>query len=868
MRSPNRKLVNSILGKSVRKGGVGSEDESISLHSLLLVSLALSLLAPNVHSQIKGEKDVDDKVLRASEMFLEEVIITGRAGSSEQTKFEASNSITTMNVDHIRERAPLGVADLLTEIPGFYAENTAGVGGNNVFVRGLPQGGGYRFTSLQVDGLPLFHDGQLSFMESDDAIRIDETIERVEAIRGGSSPIFAGGAQGGIVNMITRKGTEVFEGLYKFTTSDYGTFRHDLNLSGPLNDSWLFSLGGFWRTDDGVRDPDYTANKGHQVRASLTRVLDNGNITVSGWEVDDRNIVYLPIPLQNSDDPEDLGGFDALYDTINSNSISKVVLRTPEGDVESDLTDGSHLQQSAIGMEIELELADGVFLSNKFRYVDTDFSRNGNGLFPDNNGFPDQETFLDTYRNRLADTSDSSLDYFRENGVTDFGFSYVSSSDAVTAPYVAELFWGQVSTPFESYTNDFQLSKAFDFGDFGVHDLTVGYYHTSFDRALVRNIGNRLLADIDSGSALALEIDGLDDSGAVATDANGNELTITDNGFLSYSSSRKNADQEGNVDALYIVNEWSVTEDFRLDLGVRHEKTELRGANEITPKFDLGDPTTLADDRVDWGNGQFATYNVDFSETFWTVGFNYQLSDEVVFYGRYVDSSHIPRFSEADNLTGSNQTADDLGEVEDITQMEAGIRLRGDDFAMYATVFRTEFTPNTITGTDIGTGAEISIDVDTETIGIEVEGVWGPLPRLDVAFNVTYQEPEYQGGGIEEDGNQLIRIPELMVSLTPSYDIFDDLYVFMNIKHIGERFTDIANNQALPSYTTVAGGVIYQLNDSVTLQLKGENLLNEVGLSEGNTRTLADLQSGTESDKYYGRPIFGRNFQASLLYEF
>jgi outer membrane receptor protein involved in Fe transport len=50
------------------------------------------------------------------------------------------------------------------------------------------------------------------------------------------------------------------------------------------------------------------------------------------------------------------------------------------------------------------------------------------------------------------------------------------------------------------------------------------------------------------------------------------------------------------------------------------------------------------------------------------------------------------------------------------------------------------------------------------------------------------------------------------------------------------------------------------------LQIVGDNLFNEKGLSEGSSRT--DSLSGQgSSEAIYGRPIFGRNFRLVLGFD-
>lgn len=66
----------------------------------------------------------------------------------------------------------------------------------------------------------------------------------------------------------------------------------------------------------------------------------------------------------------------------------------------------------------------------------------------------------------------------------------------------------------------------------------------------------------------------------------------------------------------------------------------------------------------------------------------------------------------------------------------------------------------------------------------------------------------------------------------------------------------------------VSANARYSIGDHVTLYLRGENLLNEVGLTEGNPRA-GQFQSGEANSPFFiGRPIYGRNYTFSVLWDF
>ena len=132
-------------------------------------------------------------------------------------------------------------------------------------------------------------------------------------------------------------------------------------------------MGGFYRTDKGVRSTGYPTNFGGQIKGNLTYFLDNGYVRASYRKLDDRNTFYLPIPLQNPDDPEGIEGFDPNFGTFASVNYSKIKVPQPEGGFwERNLEDGIHPNLDAIGGELFFDLGHGFTAKNSIRFTNID----------------------------------------------------------------------------------------------------------------------------------------------------------------------------------------------------------------------------------------------------------------------------------------------------------------------------------------------------------------------------------------------------------------------------------------------------------------------------------------------------------------
>src|SRR5689334_12388926 len=116
---------------------------------------------------------------------LEEVVVTGTATAGGLKKLDASFQITTASLEEIRDAQPSSAADLLKIVPGVWAESSGGEAGANIELAGFPSGGDAPYVTYQLNGSPIYPVSTLSFLDNSSQFRIDESVERVEALLGG-----------------------------------------------------------------------------------------------------------------------------------------------------------------------------------------------------------------------------------------------------------------------------------------------------------------------------------------------------------------------------------------------------------------------------------------------------------------------------------------------------------------------------------------------------------------------------------------------------------------------------------------------------------------------------------------------------------
>jgi outer membrane receptor protein involved in Fe transport len=743
---------------------------------------------------------------------VEEIVVTGTA-SDARTKFESSTAISTFDAAAIEQQAPRSSADLISAVPGFWVESTAGTTQGNVFARGIIQDGGYRYVGLIEDGIPIYPVFELSFYNPDQFIRVDETIERVEALRGGTAPIFTAGAVGGVVNFVTRSPGDEAQGIAKLGFADYGSYRADLAWSTPISEKWGIAMGGYYRVSDGIRDPGYRADDGGQFRVKLATQFDKGNVEIFAKYINDRSLFVVPIPLQgNPSDPRAVNGQDPGTYSLHSVDLARAKLPITAAEVRlrgSDLEDGIHPSLWTLGGHARLELSDKVSFSNTLRY--TDGRVRFDGIF--SGAAPVTGT-------EFAATS---------------GVPAVYTVAATGAPYPATALvqnhghWA-INKEYTAIQDDLRVTF-----DLGSNALTLGAYIADFGMKDRWSLGNQLLMDVRSRPHRLL-LPG-------ATDPEG---------FTSYSTSNLLTDYDGLTYSAYVSNEWSVTDALRIDVGIRYDNQRIKGTlREGTPHDLDGNPATLWDNSASLIDGAFRRVNEDFNKTAFSVGFNYEFTPHHAFFGHYTDAAKLPHF---DDVRNGVLTRDD------ITNIELGYKTSLGTLAAFFTLFQTEF--DNVPFQDILPDGTTSVrQAKTRTRGLEVEGEWRPADMFSLGVSVTVQDPKYRSirGLPQADGNRIRRIPKQYLRLMPTLHVLDDrARIYFTFVRAGKRFSNDINTVELPSYSKLDGGVIFDINDAFTVQFTADNITNEVGLTEGNPRS--DLDATGIGTLYMARPLFARSF--------
>jgi outer membrane receptor protein involved in Fe transport len=813
------------------------------LSSISLAVLALINQAQAAEPQAEAPADQNSAPAKkdAVQAELQQVVVTGVARGGVR-RLDSAFSITTANEEQLKSAAPSSTADIMKIVPGVYAEPTGGQSGANIQVRGFPSGSDSPFVTFQLMGNPIYPVSTLSFFEGSSAFRLDDTIERVEVLRGGPSTIFSSGQPGATVNFILKKGSDTPEGSIRFSTGTGELRRVDLFYGGKIADGWYGTVGGFYRNSHGVRDSGFPADKGGQITATLTRKLDQGELSFYARRTDDKNAFYTGVPLISSNGGRTISafpGFDPLTGTLMSGEMRRFTVEAAPGKtLNYDLGDGRGLKATVLGAELDQKLGSWS-VSNKFNYFKGDL--NTIAMFTGNNPLTMASynaAAIAAHRNAVAGQT-----------ATTATATYLDGTPVSADQQVVQAGLWAVEKKLESFTDDLRVSKEW----MKDNTVTIGGYFANYSSDDVWYLGNsHLMTAVPNARLINVKL-----NNGVIVSNNGKEGSVFYAPVASY---------DGSNTALFISNDWKVNERVRVDAGVRRERQKLDATvSQLTTGDTDNNPLTVYNNGTSMPNGANSYLTRTDSASSFTVGGNYKLSRDASVFARANTGHTFIAFDDLRNA-GVQSKADDrnLFPTPKVTQFEAGFKTATQLYSVYLNYFHTKFEG--ISFQQVLSNGQILNSVSgSKGNGLEWELAVRPLSGLTLQLTGNYQDSEYTDNPATT-GKRVQRQPKMQYRFSPSYRIpvgDDELKLYGTFTHVGDRWADQSNTQYLPSYKTLDLGALYTINDKIEFRVGVTNLNNELGLTEGNSRLV-----GASVGPINARPLFGRTWEASIGYRF
>lgn len=322
-----------------------------------VAALAAVLVAAGVRLETARAQDLTGPPGQTGIYDLGEVVVSGKRES-----ITAGQTVDGVDARDIENKAARSVDEALQQLPGMNIQ-LRNQGQPRLDIRGLPP----RQVRLFLNGIPInsADDGQF-----DPSLIPSENIAEIKVIRGTSSVLYGPDALGGIVDIITKKGTpqgasqlsaEFGEGNERLTTAyhsgaykqaDYfvsgshferagfpvasGGLRANsdkertnffLNIGLTPNDEWSFGATvGYLRGQQGI--PPSTVNDAKNIFASRPNFERLDDIRGQTAQLDARYTPNGPFDARLSFYVNNLDEEDNRYDNANFNSMSDPAVKT------------------------------------------------------------------------------------------------------------------------------------------------------------------------------------------------------------------------------------------------------------------------------------------------------------------------------------------------------------------------------------------------------------------------------------------------------------------------------------------------------------------------------------------------------------
>ncbi len=726
-----------------------------------------------------GKAVTQDFILKEDVLQMEGVVISGTAGGAGIKKKDASFAITTISPKELEQLAPPSTAAVLELVPGVWSESSGGVAGANIMVRGLPSGGDAPFVTMSINGAPIYGTQSLSFFEQSTIFRIDETVASTEALKGGPSSVFSNGEAGLTTSFILKKGTDQTKGRVKYTTSDYNLQRVDAVLSGAISEKLYYMVGGYSTASPGIRNTEFTAEKGQQFTVQLTKVFDNGVLNGFMRATDDHGQWVLPMALGTGNDP---GTFSPLG---NATRFRTLQINAQGDSSHFDFSNGRGWKGVVSGLNLDYDLGDGWTVRDNLSFTAGD--ANTYGFVP--NGSAMSVADLSAKLGKSIETV---------------------GGKTLTSGYVQSYGHWVVEKEIESFTNDISISKQLE-----NHNITVGAYQAFWSSKDFWTLGNHIVVENVT-------------NGDVIKDVSSDDVGGSWNYGLYEAGDARTL-------AFYVADSWQLSNKLRIDLGARYHTYAL---NFTLDHGALPDGITdrIANlDGSDWAGTGAINYavNKDFGVFVrGSKGSLFPYFDQIRENLYNLESGELVKDADG-NVTSVKGTVS----PNIFNQFELGVKFEQDIFSLFITGFY-----NTVDVFDGGVGsAWDAASLNTRTFGAELDGGLS-IGALKVRFLGTFQNGEIteSAQAPETVGNSIWRQPDLQLRLAPSYNFQlsnnINASIYGAVRYVGSRWNDRGNTYQLDPFTKINLGINVSTLSGLTFNLSGDNITDSEGLTEGDPR--------------------------------
>jgi vitamin B12 transporter len=226
---------------------------------------AWTVLAIAVGLGVSAQAGWAEEVSDSEGVALDPVVVSASRIAAPQS--EIGSSVTVITAQELADRHVRTVDEALQGVAGLDVVQTGGPGQlATVYIRGT----GSERTLVMIDGVEI-NDAISPNRAANLANLTTDNIEQIEIIRGPQSALYGSGAMGGVINIITKKGTGNWTGNASVYAGKYATQGTALSAAGSA-EGLDASLGASWESSEGFS----AAKRTRTYPQSVPDLSDNG----------------------------------------------------------------------------------------------------------------------------------------------------------------------------------------------------------------------------------------------------------------------------------------------------------------------------------------------------------------------------------------------------------------------------------------------------------------------------------------------------------------------------------------------------------------------------------------------------------------
>lgn len=627
-------------------------------------------------------------------------------------------------------------------------------------------------------------------------------------------------------------GQKEFKGVLNYHTNLFGWQNFDMNVSGGIGNRWLYTASLYQNFDPGSFKPKFKeyADRTQLYHAGLSYLLDKGKISV-------------------------------LYKYAQSSALGNLINAAPfiyVGDGSVKEIPGFSLGTSSyapVGGEFKyMDVMDGRIKTGRWGDFTTNRSHDITALFDysyeDGSKLHLSAKYMDAPEANFADNGGSTI---YEATASDNLFK-----DGSDSPYTGLvegrrtwLHFGQVKNAL--FTGEYTKTL-------GNHNLRAGlnewWYHLDYHSSSMQWTAS------------------VSEYPDVLTKHYADGTSDQYRGFNELSPEYTKGYE--NKLALYFTDNWNVTPRFNLYWGGRLEYYRM-SANQVPYErysgFHIGDNHTYSDgSNVTIEPHKVVKNKLNYAATLQAL---YKINSH---FDITADATVATRFPRINEYAGTGPTEEQYKRVT-IPLIRGGFNYRNkwmDLTSMFTYISKSNnIDQQNVTKPGTTQSKTTLLIYNIQTIGWTTSAEIHPFKGFNLHALFTYQKPTYKNYFIKSpfegvpdlnaNGNIVKEIPQVLIELDPSYNITDDIRIWLSCRYFGKTYANLTNALYFNGRWETFGGVTWNVNKHLTVGTTVVNILNQKGAS--GTINGAELLSKEDARKYTNYNMSG-NYLRPFTVEF